>query len=510
MSVEPTLWKQNGGVLVPATKAFDYDAIKSNGRRRRPATRTRHEIAHLGRKRQKATGTVRDQQRNFSLVAWICRMHCQSVARFKPMVRTKSREVNKFVKAIITDDSRPKNFDVARRHSRDRFMMLFEMSKIIDGTGAILKRKGLKAQAVEGDRICKPSSWPSGRPGSKCPNEKRKATNDDGLIIDEKTGAIKEFCICKRDATGQNLEFEAFKPADAFAHDGTFERFDDFRGKSPLLAALNMLVDTKENMEYVNLQIKKAAYYGLAFMSDLPEDIDDEEDEDAAAARVYDPKFEMTDNPIVLNLDDGDKVIELGQHIPNSQIKDYVGDLIIRCAMLCLDIPFSFYDGTGISYSGRIADANRYEESCEEKRESNREILVQLYNDWKVPEWWASDYKGIRTICEKHKVSLDELVVALEWIPSGKQWIDQLNQGKAYALHLAMGLTSTPRIAASFGDDAYDIADEQGEYLAYCKDNNLPIFYAGSGQEAVQRILAEPAPNDESNAPATKPAGSTK
>jgi hypothetical protein len=499
----PNTFRMQGSLLVPTS--FSYDAIQDKGRRRKPAVRTMAEGAHLsGRKKDKATGTVRDQQRNFSLVGWMCRQHVNSVARFMPMVRTKSREVNKYVKRLLRHHGRPGNFDIAGRHSRERFIQLFEMSRIISGSGGILKRKGWQCQAIEGEKITKPGSWPKGNPG-KGNKALRDKCGDDGRVVNA-DGKVTHYCVCKRTNKGKTLAFDRFVRADLIAADGTFERFDDFAGKSPLLSATEMLADTKENMEYVNLQIKKAAYYGLAFYSENPEDMPDDEDEDDAAARTYDPKFNMTEKPIVLNLDDGDKVQELGTKTPNGNIENYLNELIIRCCLLALDIPFSFYDGTGISYSGRIADANRYEEACEAKRRDNIEILIQLYNDWILPEWWAADYMNIRSMCEKFDVDLTELTFGVDWVPAGKIWIDQLNQGKAIALHLAMGLTSIPAECASYGKDAYDIADEQGDYLDYCdNDAHIPILYGAPGQEAIQNILAEPAPDDE-----TPPAKSTK
>ena len=66
------------------------------------------------------------------------------------------------------------------------------------------------------------------------------------------------------------------------------------------------------------------------------------------------------------------------------------------------------------------------------------------------------------------------------------------NFTKAFALYgndiaLTAGVTSTPRICASYGEDAYDIADEQREYLERA---GAPLLYASGGQQAVQAIMA--------------------
>jgi hypothetical protein len=60
-----------------------------------------------------------------------------------------------------------------------------------------------------------------------------------------------------------------------------------------------------------------------------------------------------------------------------------------------------------------------------------------------------------------------------------------------HILALTAGVTSTPRICATYGDDAYDIAEEQREYLERA---GQPLLYANGGQQAVQAIMAGMAP----------------
>jgi predicted Fe-Mo cluster-binding NifX family protein len=69
-----------------------------------------------------------------------------------------------------------------------------------------------------------------------------------------------------------------------------------------------------------------------------------------------------------------------------------------------------------------------------------------------------------------------------------------------HILALAAGTTSTPRICAAYGEDAYEIAEEQKEYLAKC---GVPILYAQGGQVPVNDLLKQVR---EGQVPETQPA----
>jgi hypothetical protein len=56
-----------------------------------------------------------------------------------------------------------------------------------------------------------------------------------------------------------------------------------------------------------------------------------------------------------------------------------------------------------------------------------------------------------------------------------------------HILALAAGTTSIPRICSAYGEDAYEIAEEQKEYLAKA---GIPILYAQGGQVPVNDLLS--------------------
>ena len=153
------------------------------------------------------------------------------------------------------------------------------------------------------------------------------------------------------------------------------------------------------------------------------------------------------------------------------------------------------------SFSARIADRNEYEESCEPKRDKNIGVLDEVYGGWLIPTWYAADLFRFRQILDAAKVTTDEVAANLRWVPAGKPWLDRSGEMQGRILELTAGCTSTPRICAEFGLDAYEIAEEQAEYL---KIAGAPLLYANGGQVAVQAIQAAMGkkPDEQPTAPA--------
>jgi hypothetical protein len=155
--------------------------------------------------------------------------------------------------------------------------------------------------------------------------------------------------------------------------------------------------------------------------------------------------------------------------------------------LLSIDLPFTFYDSLTASFSARIADRNEYEEACEWKREKNSDVLGEIYGGWLFDLWATIDLFGFGKALKAAKVSVDEAASMLSWVPAGRPWLDRTNEMSGHILALTAGVTSTPRICSSYGEDAYEIAEEQREYLERA---GAPLLYASGGQQAVQAIMA--------------------
>jgi capsid protein len=272
------------------------------------------------------------------------------------------------------------------------------------------------------------------------------------------------------------------------------DRFDSNRGVSPLLTALNEGADVRETWEWLVLKAKASAIFGLAFTRTGPDDIfptqgDPNTSAPATENAAYTDQVSKAIKGrglINLDLDPGDDVKEIQSSTPNPQVVPFTRELI-RSVLLALDIPFTFYDSLTASFSARIADRNEYEESCEWKRDKNIGILDEVYGGWLIPMWAAADLFGFGKALKSAKLTTEEIAAALSWVPAGRPWLDRSNEMSGHILALAAGVTSTPRICAAYGDDAFLIAEEQREYL---EKAGQPLLYAQGGQIAVQAIMA--------------------
>jgi len=498
-----TRLKTQAAIVKGNRYSLGYGAIEDNTRRRKTVRRTSPEAAILTRtKRQAASATAREDRRNMTILAWMVRRHLDCVSRFTPHIRLPDEALTAIVRKLITWHSRPRQFDVLARHGRNEWLRMFEACKVIAGDCGGLKGAGGKMQGIEGDRIAKPSDYTEGK--------NKPTVTAEGLVLDA-SQAVAQFCVCKRGGTnGTTLEFERLVPRDDMVFDGYWpERFDANRGVSPLLTALNEGADVRETWEWLVLKAKTSAIFGLAFTRNSSDDIFPTQGDPATSppsseANAYTAQVTAAVKSrgiINLDLDPGDEVKEIKSDTPNPSVVSFTRELI-RSVLLALDIPFTFYDSLTASFSARIADRNEYEESCEWKREKNIGVLDDIYGGWLLPIWAEADLFGFGKALKTATISIEEVAASLRWVPAGRPWLDRSNEMSGHILALAAGVTSTPRICSAYGDDAYEIAAEQKEFLEKC---GIPLLYAQGGQFSVQSLMENQPPNEETPHAAAKP-----
>lgn len=152
------------------SQLFGYDIAKHDPRRPPTVAILRSEDWELDDPRRRvAVAEARDIRRNFSIVTWAIRKHLDFVSRFTFQSKIGDEEIdpryadrldketaetlNRQVEELIYQWSRPGNFDVTGRYSRNQFMRLAEAARVIDGDIGILKLADGTIQAIEGDRI---------------------------------------------------------------------------------------------------------------------------------------------------------------------------------------------------------------------------------------------------------------------------------------------------------------------------------------------------------------------
>jgi hypothetical protein len=469
------------------TKMFAaYDATRTSPHRQSPPTKIIQADKVLNKtRRKKGAALVQEQMTNSALLNWIVRKHLDYVSRFEINFRSGFEDLDREMKGLIQWHRRAKNFDFTGRHNRNQWMRIFETGKVVHGDAAGIMIKGGTLQGIDSTRISKPDEWGDDPPDQ----EKIDATSDFGLILDS-DNRVQEYCVCVRNTWGR-LIFDHFEPAENMLFDGYFTNFDQTRAHSPLLAAMNDCVDLADISLYTKINLKLKNIFGVAVFREIGDQLGNstETNDDGDEEVEFSP-----DQINILDLDQNDKVEAIETNSPGANSMEFM-DKLSRIVMLALDIPFTSLDSSRASFSARIADRAEYEESAEGKREKNADILRQIYA-WRIEDWYRSN-RDFKAAVDASDYDPKRIIRKLDIIPAGTPWMDKLNEVKGDILAVALGIESVPRIARKRGLDAYEVGAEQAEYLAWARENELPIFYAAGGQEAVQSMLDDDDENNE-------------
>jgi hypothetical protein len=413
---------------------FGYNAVQDKNRRQAPQTRVKTEDEVLNKsKRTKMLATAQDQMRNLSLVAWMVRKHLDYVSSFHASFRTEKEPVDKLVNEILDWHGAPDNFDFLGRFGRNEMFRFYELEKVVSGDAGLLKLNDLKLQAIESDLIAK-GALPEN------PSETQKDSfakiNGPGLVLD-KDGRILEYAICTRGKNGATPIFDHLEARGNLIFDGYWSRFSSqYRGISPLSAAINTVQDLHESFEFNLLKQKMHALFGVAVLRKSPDTGNfggaGGATAETAGAAATDAQTELDMNPRAINmldLEDTDKVEILESKTPSIEFVNG-SYLYIQIAMLALDIPVTSFDSRRSSFSARIADLNEYEVSVDYKRDKNRHAR-KAYSDWLLAQIWnnpASEWK-LAQVAQRNEMTLTQVQNAVDWIPMGAPWLDKFEAG---------------------------------------------------------------------------------
>lgn len=449
-----------------ATVAFGYDAAREDNRRRRPASSLKSEDAELdSADRRKIVATSRNIQRNYSIAAWMIRKHLDYVSTFAFQSKTGDEILDTKIEKLVETWSKPTNFDVAGRHGLRRFLRLAEARRTIDGDVGILKIATGHLQGIEGDRIRNP--FLTGEKAAKA----IPAGLVHGVQLDPAGRAIA-YALNNRMAAVDGFQFDRMVAAENLILHGYFDRFDQVRGISPLAPSLNTLQDTYEGITYALGKAKIAQLFALAFYRDANEslgdivaqadatsdtdtdsDSTDSESSEEAEATGYSVNFGR--GPAILDLDPGDRAEVLESKQPSAEFREFTYTTI-AAALKALDIPFSFYNESFSTYSGSREALLIYEQSAEQKRADNRDLLLEL-TKWRL---------SLAILDGELELPVGLVVddLGLDWVSRGLPWIDPLKEVDADRQAVESGFSSTVRVCKRLGLDAYDLVDEEAAY----------------------------------------------
>lgn len=475
---------------------FGYEAVENTGRRKRKSAGQKPHADQVLKLPDRKIGenATQDLLENMALAGWMIRRHLDATTKFHFEVGYDLPEpLWTKLDGLLKWHGKKENFDAARRHSRNQAMRLFELAKVIDGDALFNKinrrsspRYG-SLQLVEGTLIKKPKDLPPSLTGMRV--DGTPIVTDLGLQLDE-FGGTRAYIVCKYDPRNKtSLVYDRrIRDIDAI-YDGYFDRYSQTRGHSPLLAAVNSLLDVKESKEYQLLKIKVHALFGYFIKQQMVDDmagdglpssvpdLDGDENDGGEDIYVEQREVDFSEGPQALNLDPGEDVGMIESSTPPSTVKDFT-ELCIRCALLALDIPYSMFDGRGSTFAHTIADQKLYTLAVESKREANQNVMEQ-YVDWKVAQWLSdgmfdgygmSDYTMIRD--------------AVHVLPAPTPWLDRMNEVNAAEREVALGLKSIPQLARERGVDAFEVLKQQKEYLDKADAMGVPIFIGVPGAKS--------------------------
>lgn len=431
-----------------AGSRFGYDAVEQVGRRKLILPLMQSEDRELDwGKRDAILAMCRDLPRNLALCAWMIRKHLDYVAKFSFTPRSGNAATDAALKARVAAHSARGACDYTGRHSLPRLMRLIETGRTMDGDQLIVKLANGSLQVIEGDRL-------------RTPLTQRQATSPgpgpqpqwiQGVQVDA-GGRPQSYAVHRRglqSVPGQGAglwELERTVPAtNAWLH-GYFQRYDQYRGISPLASAVHQLRDVYEGLDYSLAKLKIAQLFGLVLFSDDNQPVLDKDGRPVSPIAGQD----LTKGPWGLALPAGDRVEFVEPKVPATETQAFLV-LMIQIGMKALDLPYSFFAENFSNYSGSRQALLQYEQSADAKRTDNRELLDELTT------WWLllDQQQGLLD----RSIDLD--ATNWEWIPAGLPWVDPLKEAQAYGELLDRGLTSRTQIMRRMNLVFEDIANER-------------------------------------------------
>ena len=441
-------------ILDSTGRRFIYEAADDSKHRRKPTfTRLQSEDWELlPVQRAKIISALRDLPRNFSVAAWMIRKHLDYVATHTFACRVPDKGLKKAVEAFVEWWSRAENCDVAGRHSLQKMIRLGEGRALTDGDVFFGKLSSGKLAGVEGDRVRTPIGG-----GQELPQGVSYMDLVHGVWLGP-NGRAKGFCLHDRGPWANNFIFKRLVPAMFMRQHGFFDRFDQVRGISPIVPAINSLRDLYEGFEHGLARMKISQLFALAIYRDEaepPAEPDQANDTDDGNADADPTMIDFGKGPQVLDMNQTDKAEFLESKQPSLEFQQY-STMMLGVTMKSLDIPLCFYDESVGNWPGQRQANILYEQSAVPKRK-NVEATLDDLTTWRVGLAVLNDELFLPST-----MTVDELMQQCEWIPTGMPWLNPRDEVLSDMMSIASGINSRERVCRRrFGVGAEEIEDEQ-------------------------------------------------
>jgi len=439
--------------------ATGYDAVDQNGKRRTVSSVLKSEDDHLRpNNARQVVAQSRDLSRNFALVGWVIRQHLNYLTEFNFQCRTGIDAFDAQVESLMSVWSRPANCEATGRHEFAKLIRMVEKAKVTDGDVFLLKLSEGVLQPIEYDRVRNPSKM----------EDPTQWVN--GVRIN-KAGRPVEFAIHKRINGGQ-FQHEKNVSAASMLHYAHFERFDQVRGISPLVAAINSFKDVYEAIDLALAKLKVEQLFALAITRDATEATGDTTGNESDGYEV-----DFKKGPIKLEMDPGDKAEFLKSDNPGAATQDFI-KLVIRLALTSLDLPYGLFDTGDTNFFGGKAGFMVYERSLISKIRDLQNLLRQV-TVWKLRQWIIS---GELTLPAGMTVG----DIAFEWVHRGMPWWDASKEIDGDLAAIGAGLSDPYTICKKRGmgefeenvrniKKARDFAASMGVPITFDRAGNKPM-----------------------------------
>ncbi|QDT30929.1 phage portal protein [Thalassoglobus polymorphus] len=445
---------------------LEYDAAKGGNKRRPFSPVLRHEDTVLPiHKRRTVSGGVRGLRRNLSILDWAIRRHLDYTTQFHLQSQSGNDAFDELFEQWFHGVSQPESFDVRGRFGFDEYLRTLEACAVIDGDCGSMKLASGHVQAIESDLIKNPADgvyrgrWING-------------------VRVSNSGRHLAYAIHNRGAGGNGYEFNRIVTNSRLFLHGYYSRFDQIRGISPLVSAVNDFQDIYEGKELAFAKMKVNQLFALAFYRDADEsagDLSSQGDDEEPSG--YDVNFGA--GPALLDMEPGDRAEFLESDSPGVNTQEFL-QLVIQIALKALDIPFSFFNESFTNFFGSKSAWLHYERSCVNKRARN----LRWAYDWMLWRFRLALIRGeITAPASIIREAYQGRKLWFEFVPVGMPWWDPSKEIKADIMAIQAGLNSPQRVCRQHGIDFYEIQKQRKKAFEYSEKLGVPIVLEGNSPD---------------------------
>ncbi|MGC3968943.1 MAG: phage portal protein [Pirellulales bacterium] len=443
---------------------WQYDAVESRGKRRQPAVRLAAEDDILtASKRRIANANTLDLNRNLSLFGWAVRRHLDYVTSFEFHPQGKDPGLKRELTDFFWRIAARQRIDAQGRQSWAGMFRMLEAQAVLAGDDGLLIYDDGSTQGMEGGRVVDP------------PNvEQRGGRWVQGVKINDK-GRHLAYAIHNR--VGNRLEFSKTVSASNMIWHGYYDRWDQTRGISPILSAVNPLRDAYENFDYALQTAKVRSLLTFAFFrksggaigEPMPGAGQPTTDGQGQTKRTpYQVNF--GEGPVIIDLDPDDDAKFLESNSPGMSFQEFM-KLDIMVALKALDIPFSFFDEAHTNFFGSRGSWLHYERACLARREPLQDAQDRLFlrnlliairdGDFDLPRAGMS---------------------ALQWefVPRGIPWWKPSEEVRGDLDACAAGIDNLESVCLKRGTGSvYENIDKNAAVIEYAKNKGITLVLGG-------------------------------